>query len=137
MQDSKLLNIILHIKYHKTNPNCGALYIDSLDWIKNKERIINPINKKDNKCFRNAVIVALNYEEIKEDPQRVTKINKYKWEGINFPSEKNDWGKFEKNNVTIHLNFFMLKKKNIYPGYVSKNKSNHEKHVIILMISNG
>ena len=31
---------------------------------------------------------------MKKDPQRVTKIkrfiNKYKWEGINYPSEKDD-----------------------------------------------
>ena len=27
-------------------------------------------------------------------------INEYKWEGINFPSEKDAWKKSEKNNVT-------------------------------------
>ena len=57
-----------------------------------KKAIINPINKKDNKCFQYAITVALNYEEIKKDPQRITKIkpfiNKYNWKGINFPSEK-------------------------------------------------
>ena len=31
--------------------------------------------------------------------------------GINFPSEKNYWKKFEKNNLTIALNVCMLKKK--------------------------
>ena len=30
-------------------------------------------------------------------------INEYSWEGINFPSEKEDWKKFEKNNVTFAL----------------------------------
>ena len=36
---------------------------------------------------------------------RVTKrlINKYKQEGINAPSEKDDWKKFEKSNATIGL----------------------------------
>ena len=42
----------------------------------------------------------LNYEEMRKDLQRITKIklfiNKYNWEGINFPSEKDDWKKFEK-----------------------------------------
>ena len=51
----------------------------------------------------------LKYKEIKRDPQRITKIkpfiNKNNWEGINYPSEKDDWKKFEKNNVTIALNF--------------------------------
>ena len=31
----------------------------------------------------------------------------------------------------------MLKKKKIYPAYVSKYNSNHKKQVILLMISNG
>ena len=37
-------------------------------------------------------------------------INKYKWEGINLPSEKGDWKYFEKNNVTIVLNVLFAKK---------------------------
>ena len=69
--------------------------------------------------------VALNYEEIEEDPERISKIksfmNKYNWEGISYPSEKNDWKKFEKNNVTIALNVL------IYPFHVSKHNSNREK----------
>ena len=56
--------------------------------------------------------VALNQEEMGKSPERITKIkpfiNKYKKEGINFPSEKDDWKEFEKNNVKIAL---MLKKK--------------------------
>ena len=56
-----------------------------------KKAIINPINKKDNKCFQYAITVALNYEEIKKGPQRITKIkpfiNKYNWKGINFPKK--------------------------------------------------
>ena len=80
---------LLYYKCHKTNPNRGGSYIDSPDWIKNKKATRNPINKKDNKCFQYAVTVALNYEEIKKDPQRITKIkpfiNKYYWEGIYFP----------------------------------------------------
>ena len=69
---------------------------------------MNSINKKGNICFQYAETVPLNHEEIKKDPQRITKIkpfkNKYNWEGISFPSEKNLWKKLEKNNVTIALN---------------------------------
>ena len=36
-------------------------------------------------------------------------INKYNWKGINFPSEKDDWKKVEKNNVTIALNVLHAK----------------------------
>ena len=74
---------LLYYKWHKINPNCGGSYIDSLDWKKNKEATINTFNKKYNKCFQYAVKVALIHEEIKRDPQRITKLksftNKYKW----------------------------------------------------------
>ena len=60
----------------------------------------------------------LNYVEVKQDPQRITKnkpfINKYNWEGINYTSEKYNWEKFQKNNVTIAFNVLYAKKeKNI------------------------
>ena len=45
--------------------------IDSPDWIKNKKATINPINKKDNRCFQYAITIALSYEEIKNDPQKL------------------------------------------------------------------
>ena len=94
------------------------------DSIKNKKAIIKPINKKVNKCFQYAVTVGLNHEEIKKGPQRLTKIklfiNKYNWKGINFPSEKDGWKKFRKNNVAIALNVFYAKKeKNM--SYVLKH----------------
>ena len=99
---------LLYYKCHKINLNRGGSCIDSSDWIKNKKATINPINKKDNNCFHDVITVALNYNEIKKDPQRITKvkpfINKYNWEEINYPSEKDDWKKFEKNNVTIAIN---------------------------------
>ena len=72
------------------NLSGGGSYIDPPDWIKNKKATINPINKKDNKCFQYAITVALNYEEIKKDPQRATEIksfiNKYNWKKMNVPS---------------------------------------------------
>ena len=86
------------------------------------------------------ITVVLNYEEIKKVPQRITRIkhfiNKHNWKGINLPSEKDDWKKFEKNNLTIALNVLYAKKEKIYPAYVSKHNSNCEKKAILLMISN-
>ena len=43
---------VLHYKCHKINPNRGGSYIDSPDRIENKKGTINPINKKDSKCFQ-------------------------------------------------------------------------------------
>ena len=48
---------LLYYKCHKINRYCGGLYIDFPDWIKNKKGIINPINKKDNKCFQYTVTI--------------------------------------------------------------------------------
>ena len=62
----------------------------------------------------------LNHEEVGKNPERITKIkpfiNKYNWEGINFPSGKDDWKNFEKNNVTIALNVLYAKKEKKYPA---------------------
>ena len=132
---------ILYYNCHKTNTNSDESYLDSPDWIKNKKATINLINKKDNKCFQYDVTVALIYEERKKDPQRITKIklfiNKYNWEGINFPSEKGDWKKFEKNYWIIVLNILYATKEKIYPAYISKCNSNNEKQLIFLMTLNG
>ena len=51
-------------------------------------------------------------------------INKYNWEGIHYPSKKDDCKKIEKNNLTITLNVLYEK---MCPAYVSKHNSNREK----------
>ena len=130
----------MYYKCHKINLNYGQLYIDSPDWIKDKRATRNLVNKKDNKYFQNAVTVTLNHKEIGKHSERIIKIepfiNKYNWNGINFPSEKDDWKKIEKNNVIIALNVLYAKKEK-NPAYVSKHNSNREKQIILLMIQNG
>ena len=125
----------MYYKCQKINLNQGGSYIDSPDWIQSKKATINPFNKKDNKCFQYAVTVALNYEEIKKDPQRTIKIkpfiNEYNWEEMKYVSEKDDWTKFGKNNVTIAVNVLYSKKEKMYPPNVSKHNSNCEKQVIL------
>ena len=63
------------------------------------------MNKKYSNCFQYAVTAVLNYEEIKRNPERITRtkpfISKYNWDAINYPSEKDDLKNIEKNNVTI------------------------------------
>ena len=68
---------LLFYKCHKINLNCGGSYINSSDWVKNKNAIIDPINKKDSKSFQYAVTIALNHDEMKKDPQRITKIKPF------------------------------------------------------------
>ena len=58
-------------------------------------------------------------------------MNKYNWEGINYPSQKDGWKNFEKNNPTVALNVHMPKKEEkIYPAYVSKHISKREMALI-------
>ena len=129
---------LLYYKCHKISPNCDGSCQDSPDWIKNKKASITPINNKDNRYSQYAVTFPLNYKEKGKNTERITKlkpfINSYNLEGINFPSEKNNWKKFEKNNVTITFNVLYAKEEKIYPAYASKHDSNREKQVILLMI---
>ena len=50
-------------------------------------------------------------------------IDKYNWEGTNYPSEKDDWKNFQKNNLTIALNVLFVKKMDICPTNLSKHSS--------------
>ena len=64
---------LLHYKLHKISLNRGGSYVDSPEWLKNKKATINPKNN-DEKCFQYALTVALNYQNIKNNPKRITKI---------------------------------------------------------------
>ena len=92
---------VLYYDLNKVSLNRGGSNIDSPEWLKNKKATVNPKNN-DDKCFQYAKTVALNYQSIKKDPQRITKIkpfiDQYNWKEINFPSNKKDWKKFELNN---------------------------------------
>ena len=92
---------LLLYKLYKTCLNRGGLYIDSPEWLKNKKATINPKNK-DDKCFQYGLTVALNYQNIKKNSQRISKIKpligQYNRREISFPSHQKDWNKFELNN---------------------------------------
>ena len=85
--------------------------LNSLGWLKAKKEAI--INNNSNNNFQNALDDSLNYQTIEKDPQRISKlkpyINKYNWEGIDFPAGPKEWIKCEKNNKTIALNILYVK----------------------------
>ena len=66
----------LYYKLHKISLNRGGLYTDSLEWLENKKATIIPKNN-DDKCFQYALTVALNYQNIKKDSQRISKIKPF------------------------------------------------------------
>ena len=100
---------LLYYHLQKTSlKRTRSSYIDSPKWLKNKKAIINPKNN-DNNCFQYALTIALTYQSIKKDPQRISKIkpfiNQHNWKEIDFPAQPSkDWKKFELNNKTIVLN---------------------------------
>ena len=75
----------MHYDLNKISLIRGGSYIDSPKWLKNKKATINPKNN-DQKCFQYALTVALNYEQIQNDPQRISKImpfiDQYNWKEI-------------------------------------------------------
>ena len=64
---------------------------------------------------------------MKTHPERISKlkpyINQYNWKDIKFPSDKEDWKKFEQNNKEVALNilFVPYNKKEIEPAHTSKH----------------
>ena len=107
-----------------------------LGWFRNKkEAIINGNND-----FQNALDDALNYQNIERDPQRISKlipyINKFNWEGLEFPVGPNEWKKFERNK-TIALNILFVNVKKIRVAYRSEYSNKRKKQVILLMITDG
>ena len=130
------MNYIFHKIYLK---RCGS-YIESPKWIKNKKATIN-FKNKDDKYFQYSVTIALNYDEMKKNHQRLNIINKfinrYDWSRINFPSHVGDWKKFEVNNKSVALNVLYVPygDKTIRHAYKSKYNLKRENQVILLMIS--
>ena len=81
--------------------------LKSLGWLRGKkEAIINNDNS-----FQNALNDTLNYQTTETNPERISKlkpyINRYNWEGIEFPARPKDWKKFERNKTIAHNILFI------------------------------
>ena len=91
----------------------------------------------------NTVAVALNHEQIKSHPERISNmkriIDQYNWKETSFPWHKKDWKKFESNNKSIALNILYIpyNTKEIKHAHKSKYNLNCENQVIIFMITDG
>ena len=130
----------LYYDLNKISLSRGGTYIDSPKWLKAKKATINPKNS-DEKCFHYVLTVALNYEQIKSHPERISKIkpfiNQYNWKEIGFPSHRKDWKKFESNKKSIALNILYVLTKEVRLAYKSKCNLNRENQVLFLMINDG
>ena len=132
------------IKYHlnRITISKGGSYIESPKWLKGKKCCINQKNTE-NKCFQYPATLALNFNNINRDPQRISKIkpfiDNYNWKDINFPAAKKDWSKFEINNENVALNILYVpfNTKKVEIAYKSKYNLIRDNQIILLMISNG
>ena len=115
----------------------SKLELYSSEWLGSKTE---SITNEDN-CFENALNDLLDYQRIKKDPQKISKlkryINQYEWNGITFSSDKEDWKMIEQSNKEIALNILFVhhNKKEIEPAYISKSNYKRKKQVILLMIT--
>ena len=130
----------LDYNLNKISLSRGGSYIHSPKWLKDKKATINPKNN-DDKCFQYAITVALNHEQIKKNPQKVSNIkpffDQYNWKEIDFPPYIKDWKKFESNNKSIALNSLYVphNTEKVKHAYKSKYNLSCENQVILLMIT--
>ena len=66
----------MYYKLNKISLNRGESYVDFPEWLKNKKATVNP-NNNDDKCFQCTLTAALNYQKIKNNPERVSKIKSF------------------------------------------------------------
>ena len=82
----------------------NKLELYSSEWLRSRKQ---SITNGDN-YFQSALKYALDYQITKKDPQKISKlkpyINQFNWKDIKFPSDKEDWKKFEQNNKEIASN---------------------------------
>ena len=80
--------LFTNIDFRQLNLTRGSSYIPLPQWLANKKAIINPKNE-DQECFKWAVIAALRWEEIGNNPERISKLKRFEkdfnWSGIKLP----------------------------------------------------
>ena len=76
----------MDIDFHRLSLTRGSSYILLPDWLMKRKAIINPRNS-DMECFKWAIIAAMKWEEVGNNPERVSKLKRYE--------EKFDWSGLE------------------------------------------
>ena len=119
----------LNYNFNKTSTYRGGSYIDSPKWLKDKKSTVNPKNN-DHKCFQYAATLALNFDNIYNHPEKITKIrpfiDQYNWKDIDFSATSKDWKKIELNNkVALNILFVLHNTKKIQLAYRSKYNLTH------------
>ena len=67
---------LLYYHLQKIGLKKGGSYIDSPEWLKNKNATVNPKTNNGN-CFQHALAVALNHQNIEKNPQKISKTKPF------------------------------------------------------------
>ena len=126
--------LYMDVDFHQLNLMRGSSYLPLPDRLACKKAIINPLNK-DQECFKWAVIAALRWEEIDRNPQRISKLKRFKadfdWSGIGFQISVKDITKFEFRNH-ISINLLAIEDRQIY---ICRKGGNNYERMINLMLN--
>ena len=130
-----------YYNFNKMSIYRGGSYIDSPKWLKDKKSTRNPKNN-DHKCFQYAATLPLNFDNINNHPEKISKIrpfiDQYNWKDIEFPPTSKDRKKFELNNkVALNILYILHNTKKIQLAYRSKYNLTYDKQIILLMITDG
>ena len=126
--------LYMDINIHQLNFTRGSSYLPLPDWLAHKKAIINRKNE-DQECFRWAVITTSRWEEINNNPERISKLKRFEkdfdWSGIGFSVSFKDITKFEFRNQ-ISINLLAIEDKEIY---ICRKGGNHERIINLMIIS--
>ena len=81
----------LYYYFHKIDMKRSESYIKSPEWLINKRATTYPKTENDDNCLQYAKTAALNHQNIRKNPQRISKIkpfvNQCNWKEIKLPTE--------------------------------------------------
>ena len=126
--------LFTNVDFHQLNLTRGSSYLPLPNWLALKRAIINPKNE-DQECFKWTVIAASRWEEINNNPERISKLKRFEkdfhWSGIGFLVSVKDISKFEFRNQ-ISINLLAIEGKQIY---ICRKGGNHERIINLMIIS--
>ena len=135
--DSKFVfDEVIHmdVDFHQLNLMRGSSYLPLPDWLAKKKVIINPKNA-DRECFKWAVIAASRWEEIGNNPEKISKLKRFEpdfdWSGVGFPVSFRDIKGFESRNQIL-INILAVEDRQIY---ICRKGGNYERIVNLMLIT--
>ena len=120
--------------FHQLNLTRGSSYLPLPNWLARNKAIINP-KKEDQECFKWVVIAASRWEEINNNPERISKLKRFEkdfdWSGIGFSVSVKDIKKFEFRNQ-ISINLLAIEGKQIY---ICRKGGNYKRIINLMLIT--